>query len=51
MRNIILKMFNIEFSPEDYNNKAKKYNKAANAFPATMIVVFTDTTDDAAVFE
>ena len=35
----------------DYNNKAKKYNKAANAFPATMIVVFTDTTDDAAVFE
>ena len=35
----------------DYNNKAKKYNKAANAFPATMIVVFTDTTYDAAVFE
>lgn len=35
----------------DYNNKAKKYNRAANAFPATMIVVFTDTTDDAAVFE
>lgn len=34
-----------------YNSAAKKYNKAANAFPASVIVVFTDRTDDAAVFK
>ena len=36
---------------DDYNKAAKKYNKAANAFPASVIAVFTDTTDDAAVFK
>ena len=34
-----------------YNKAAKKYNKAANAFPASVMVFFTDTTDDAAVFK